>query len=588
LTAEHLVRRLTAIFAADVAGYSRLTGFDEEGTHVRLKEHLRVLIDPKIASHRGRIVKHTGDGLLAEFGSVVDAMRCAIDVQRGMAERNSDVPPDDRIEFRIGINVGDVIEDNGDIFGDGVNVAARLEAIAKPGGICVADDAHRQLRDKLDVVFEDVGEQNLKNIDRPVRVFRVMDRVATARQRPALALPDKPSIAVLPFQNLSADPEQEYFADGIVEDITMALSRFGELFVIARNSSFQYKGKATDVRDIGRDLGVRYLLEGSVRRAGPGLRITAQLIDAITGGHCWAERYDRKLEEVFAVQDEVVATIVAILAAHVRKAEAERARTSPPNNWRAYDYYLQAAEAFTSFVTSFSVEAIYEARRLLQLSLAIDPNYARSYALLANTHDATYVNRLDGDCLNPATLDLALELARKAVQLDPNLPEAHAILGFELTFKHRHDASMASVEKALALNPNYTDWRFGYPLVLSGHSRRAIDVLKAHMRLDPFHPPFGLLLLGLAHFMLKEYPQALSVLRDYVSRVPQLPWGHLYLAMTHARSGQVEEAREEIAEVLRIDPNVTIAGTARTLTTFKHAKDDKHFYDALRKAGLPE
>src|SRR5260370_32387545 len=260
--------------------------------------------------------------------------------------------------LRNGRDVGDVIEDNGDIFGDGVSVTARVEAIEERGGICVSDDAHRQLRDRLDIVFDDAGEQNLKNIERPVRVCRVIDGVAPGRQRPALALPDKPSSAVLPFQDLSANPEQEYFADGVVEDITMALSRFGELFVIARNSSFQYKGKATDVREVGRDLGVRYVLEGSVRRAGDRLRISAQLIDAITGGHRWAEHYDRKLEEGFAVQDEVVGTIVAILAAHVRKAEAERTRTKPPNNWRAYDYYLQAAEAFASLVTSFNVEDV--------------------------------------------------------------------------------------------------------------------------------------------------------------------------------------------------------------------------------------
>jgi len=588
LTGEHLVRRLTAIFAADVAGYSRLTGMDEEGTHVRLKDHLRLLIDPKITAYRGRTVKNTGDGLLAEFSSVVDAMRCAVDVQRGMAERNSDVPPANRIEFRIGINVGDVIEDNGDIFGDGVNVAARIEAVAEPGGICVSDDAHRQLRDKLDILFDDAGEQNLKNIERPVRVFRVIDQTTPGRQRLALALPDKPSVAVLPFDDLSATPEHGYFADGIVEDITMALSRFGELFVIARNSSFQYKGKATDVREVGRDLGVRYVLQGSVRRARDRLRISAQLIDATTGGHCWAERYDRKLEEVFAVQDEVVATIVAILAAHVRKAEAERTRTKPPNNWRAYDHYLQAAEAFASLVTSFNVEDVYEARRLLQLSIDIDPNYARSYALLANTHDVTYVNRLDRDYLNPAALDLASQFARKAVQLDPNLPEAHAILGFVLAFKHQHDASIASIERARALNPNYIDWRFGYPLVLAGHSMRAIEVIKTYMRLDPFHPPLASLFLGLAQYMLKEYSQALAVLRDFVFRVPQLPWGHLYLAMTHARLGQIEEARAEIAEVLRIDPDIRISWPVRTLTAFKHAKDDKHFYDALRRAGLPE
>src|SRR6202043_114962 len=313
LTREHLVRRLTAIFAADVAGYSRLTGLDEEGTHIRLKEHLRVLIDPKIASHRGHIVKNTGDGLLAEFKSVVDAIRCAVDVQRGMSERNSDVQPDKRIGFRFGMNVGDIIEDNGDIFGDGVNVAARLETIAGPGGICVSDDAHRQVRDKLDIVFDDAGEQNLKNIGRPVRIFRVRDRWAAASQRPALALPDKPSIAVLPFQNLSADPDQEYFADGVVEDITMALSRFHWLFVIARNSSFTYKGRAVDVKQVGRELGVRYVLEGSVRNAGNRIRITAQLIDAADGNHVWAERYDRELADIFAVQDEITERVVAAI-----------------------------------------------------------------------------------------------------------------------------------------------------------------------------------------------------------------------------------------------------------------------------------
>jgi TolB-like protein len=274
---------------------------------------------------------------------------------------------------------------------------------------------------------------------------------------PAPTLPDRPSIAVLPFANLGSNSEQEYLADGIVEDIITELSRFGELFVIARNSSFQYKGKAVDVRQVARELGVRYLLEGSLRRAGDRIRIAAQLIDAMSGGHRWAERYDRKIEDVFAVQDEVVATIVAILAAHVRKAEAERTRTKPAGSWQAYDYYLQAAEAFASFTTSFNVEDIYEARRLLQMSLAIDPNYARSYALLASTHDAVYVNRLDSDHLNAAALDLAHQFARKAVQLDSNLPEAHAVLGFVLMFKHQHDASIASIEKALALNPNNVD-----------------------------------------------------------------------------------------------------------------------------------
>jgi adenylate cyclase len=422
-----------------------------------------------------------------------------------------------------------------------------------------------------------------------VGAVREEDGAATEPQRRDLALPDKPSIAVLPFANLSSDSEQDYFGEGIVADIVTELSRFSELFVIARNSSFQYKGRAVDVRQVGRELGVRYVLEGSVRRGGDRLRISAQLIDAATGIHRWAERYDRKLDDVFAVQDEVVGTIVAILAAHVRKAEAERARTKPPNNWQAYDYYLQAGEAFTSFATSFNVESIYEARRLLNQSLAIDPHYARSYALLANTHDAVYVNRLDSDHLDPAVLDQAHQFARKAVELDPNLPEGHAELGFVLMFKHQHDASMTSIERALALNPNFVDWRFGWPLVLAGHSRRAIDLLKAYMRLDPFHPPLASFFLGVAHFTLKEYSRALAVLDGYVSRVPQIPFSGVWvwLAATQAQLGRREEARAAIGEVLRLNPNATIARTS-TLVVFKHAKDGKHFFDALRKTGLPD
>ena len=380
MTREHLVRRLTAIFAADVAGYSRLTGMDEEGTHVRLKEHLRVLIDPMIAAHRGHIVKNTGDGLLAEFNSVVDAMRCAVDVQRGMAERNSDVPPNNRIEFRIGINVGDIIEDNGDIFGDGVNVAARLETIAEPGGICVSDDAHRQLRDKLDIVFDDAGEQNLKNIRRAVRVFRVRDRGAAASQRSALALPDnKPSIAVLPFQNLSADPEQEYFADGVVEEITMALSLFRWLFVIARNSSFTYKGRAVDVKQVGRELGVRYLLEGSVRKAGNRIRISGQLIDAETGAHLWAGRFEGALEDMFDLQDQVTSGVVGAIAPKLQREEIKRARRKPTENLDAYDYYLRGLAS----ARRWTKDANSETLQLFRKAIELDPGLACAYGMAA-------------------------------------------------------------------------------------------------------------------------------------------------------------------------------------------------------------
>jgi adenylate cyclase len=404
--------------------------------------------------------------------------------------------------------------------------------------------------------------------------------------RPTLPLPDKPSIAVLPFANLSSEPRQDYFTDGIVEDIITELSRFSDLFVIARNSSFQYKGRAIDVRDVGRELGVRYVLEGSLRRGSDRIRITAQLIEAATGVHCWAERYDRKLEDIFAVQDEVVGTIVAILAAHVRRAETERSRAKPPNSWQAYDCYLQAADAMDSFLSTFNVENIYEARRLAQQSIAIDENYARAYTILAVTYATVWIHPLDGDFRNPAALDQAHDLARKAVRLDRNLPQAHAELGFALILKRQHDASIAAFEKAMALNPNYVDWRFGFPLIYGGDSKRALDVVHAYMRLDPFYVPTASLVLGFAHLMLEQYSQALPLLRDYVAQVPTNHLSRPLLAATFAQLGQLEEARAEAGELLRLWPSYRIA-TSR-MSSFKQAKDGDLLLDGLRKAALPE
>jgi len=408
------------------------------------------------------------------------------------------------------------------------------------------------------------------------------------RTRPALALPGKPSIAVLPFANLNADPEQEYFADGIVGDIITELSRFSELFVIARNSSFQYKGKAVDVRQVGRELGVRYVLEGSIRRGGDRIRISAQLIDTATGAHRWAEHYDRRLEDVFAVQDDVVRTIVALLAAHVRKAETERTRGNPPNSWQAYDYYLQAAESQVFFSFSFSLEDLYEARRLLQQSLSVDAHYARSYALLSRTHAVAWMSPLDSDYLNSAALDLAHQCARKAAQLDPNLPEGRAALGFVLAFKGQYDAALAEIERAFALNPNYVEWRLGWALVVAGRPRQAVDVLEASMRLDPFYSPAASAALGLAHYMLKQYEQALPVLRDCIARAPNLRAGHSYLAATFAQLGRMDEARAEVAAALRIQPDYSIAQTTRGALVFRSPEDGEHLFDGLRKAGLSE
>jgi adenylate cyclase len=374
-------RRLAAILAADVAGYSRLIEVDEEGTLGRLKALRAELIDPKIAGHRGRIVKTTGDGLLVEFASVVDALRCAAEIQAAMANSNAPLPPDHRIELRIGINMGDIVIDDGDIFGDGVNVAARLEGLAEPGGICVSARVQEDAAGRLDLAFEDIGEQSLKNITRPVRVYRVRDaaaKILSAPAQPVLPLPDKPSIAVLPFANMSGDPEQEYFADGMVEEIITALSRIRWLFVIARNSSFTYKGQAVDVKQVGRELGVRYVLQGSVRKAGGRVRITGQLIDAATGTHLWADRFDGSLEEVFELQDKVASRVAGVIEPALQAAETARSAGRPTNDLNAYDLYLRAYAMFLS-----SARQISEGLRLMEQAIARDPRYGPALAWAA-------------------------------------------------------------------------------------------------------------------------------------------------------------------------------------------------------------
>jgi adenylate cyclase len=398
---------------------------------------------------------------------------------------------------------------------------------------------------------------------------------------------DRPSVAVLPFANLSGDPQQDYFSDGITEDIITELSRFSELLVIARNSSFQYKGKAVDVRQVGRELGARYLLEGSARRSGERIRITAQLVDATTGAHRWAERYDRELHDVFAVQDEVARAIVAILAAHVNRAEIERALLKPPAAWEAYDCYLRGAEAFLLHINRRTKASLYDARRLLEQSLAIDPDYARAAAVLAWTYLYVYFEPFDGDYLSPAALDRALELAQTAVRLDPLLPQARAQLGQVLLYKRQHDAAIAEFERAFALNHNFIDHRFAQVLMCAGEPARAIEVLEANLRLDPFQPIFAFGLMGQANYTLERYGEAVRLARECVSRLPNVQWPHLWLASAYAQLGELEEARKEAAEVLRINPGFTIERRKRTLV-YKDPKDAEHHLDGLRKAGLPE
>jgi adenylate cyclase len=404
---------------------------------------------------------------------------------------------------------------------------------------------------------------------------------------PTLALPDGPSIAVLPFDNVSGNKDQDYFCDGITDDIITELSRFSELFVIARNSSFQYKGRAIDVRQVGRELGVRYILQGSIRREGGRVRISAQLADAVIGTHRWAERYDRQIEDVFAVQDEMARTIAAILAAHVNKAEIERTLQKPPAAWQAYDYYLRAVDAYVTFWPSYTETDLREVRRLLEQSLAIDPKYARAWARLGATHLTAWINHYDRDHLNPAALDRAHELARKAVQLDPSLPEAQAILAQVLSRRGEHDAAIAAFERAMALNPNFMDWRFAEVLVQAGEPERAIATIERHMRLDPFYAPLAPGWLGLAHYMLKQYTLALAPARECAAQLPNLRLGHHGLAAAYAQLGKFDEARAEAAEMLRIDPKYTISRAARMLP-FKRPEDAEHYFDGLRKAGLPE
>jgi adenylate cyclase len=425
------VRRLTAILAADVAGYSRLMRADEEGTHERLKAHLGELVNPKIKEHRGRVVKNTGDGFLAEFASVADAVRCAAEVQRGMADREPEVPEERRIRFRIGINIGDVIAEDHDIFGDGVNVAARLEALAEPSGICVSRVVRDQVRDRLDYTFEDLGEQQVKNIARPVRAYRVRDRaVLTEQAVPAspepLPLPDKPSVVVLPFTNMSSDPEQEFFADGIAEDIITALSRYPSLFVIARNSSFTYKGRAVDVSQVGRELGVRYVLEGSLRKSGNRIRVTTQLVGAETGNDGWAERYDRDLADIFAEQDEITEAVTVAAAPAIADAERQRAMRKPPGNLDAWAAYQRGLWHFSNLTAADNALA----EDFFQQAIDLDANFAGGYSGLAWTR-LTSASQFQTRTLEEVQV-LAEPLIRRAISLDSAHAEARACLSFWL------------------------------------------------------------------------------------------------------------------------------------------------------------
>jgi TolB-like protein/class 3 adenylate cyclase len=551
-------RRLAAILAADVAGYSRLMGSDEEGTHERLRAHLREVVDPKTKEHHGRIVKNTGDGMLVEFASVVDAVRCAVAMQQGMAERNSRVvAADNRIEFRVGIHQGDIIVEDGDIFGDGVNVAARLEGLAKPGGICVSARVQEDVTGRLDLVFEDMGEQQVKNIARPVRVYRVAVASAkspSALSPPALPLPDKPSIAVLPFANMSGDPEQEYFADGMVEEIITALSRIRWLFVIARNSTFTYKGQAVDVKQVGRELGVRYVLEGSVRKGGNRVRITGQLIDALTGTHLWADRFDGSLEDVFDLQDKIALSVAGVIEPALQAAEIHRSTARPTNDPTAYDLYLRALAAFFP-VTK---EGVIEARGLLEQAITIDPHYAPALSWAAQCHMRLVA---EGWTEDPETCRRrAGDLARQALQIaehDPGiLADAAQVLA---RFGEDIGAMIGLVDRALVLNPSYARGWFvsGLLRVWAGQPDLGIERVETSVRLSPRERVGStLFVIGMAYFYKRQFDEAAAKLRVSLQDHPGYPPPYRFLAACYAHMGRLDEARAIIARLRAITPLV--------------------------------
>ena len=554
-------RRLAAILAADVAGYSRLMGADEEGTLAALKALRREVADPKIKECHGRIVKTTGDGLLIEFASVVDAVRCAVDVQREMAERNIDVPPDRRIELRMGINLGDIIKDGRDIYGDGVNVAARLEALAEPGGICISRVVRDEVRDKLDFSFEDLGEQQVKNIARPIRVHRIVvgegrprpEPVSAPAVKPMLRLPNKPSIAVLPFQNMSGDPEQEYFVDGMVEDIITALSRIRWLFVIARNSTFTYKGQAVDVKQVGRELGVRYVLEGSVRKAGGRVRITGQLIEAETGAHLWADRFDGSLEDVFELQDKVASSVAGIIEPALQAAETARSAGRPTTDLTAYDLYLRAYEMFLS-----SARQIPDAFRLMEQAVERDPRYGPALAWAAVCcFRLLYDDRSEdweADRLKGA------DFARRALEVAGDDPRVLTNAALALAyFGENIGAMIALVDKALALNSNYArGWHIaGLLRIWAGQPDTAIEHLEASLHLSP-RVRIGLSRtdLGSAYFYNRRFDEAVPNLLLAIQEDPSLPLPYRVLAACYAHMGRLDEAREIVARLRAITPVV--------------------------------
>jgi adenylate cyclase len=629
-------RRLSAILAADIVGYARLVGLDEEGTVRRWQVHQAEVVFPRVSKFGGRVVKSLGDGLLVEFASAVDAVRSAAEIQEALSSAEAKFDVAQRIQLRIGINIGDVIIDGADIQGDGVNIAARLQAEAAPNGILVSRGVRDAVAGKADISFTDRGEVRLKNVARPVRVFALKApetsmrtralapwRWVSMRRRPALMIAglavlvgvsawavvtqtslrtsnqaspphiaDGASIAVLPFTNSSGDSAQDYFADGITEDIIASLGKFSQLVVIARNTTFRYKGKAVDVRAIGRELGVRYVLEGSVRRDQERVRVTAQLIDTNSGGHVWSDRYDRKPEDIFAVQDEITEGIVVTLVAAVSRAEIERARRKAPATLAAYENYLRGVELLRArFTRPPWGKTILESRAFLELAIAQDSNFSLAYSALADNYISAWIEPpeyapLQHEYQNAATLEKALYHARKVVEVDPGSSEGYAKMGWVLHWMRRPEEAQSAYQRALAVNPNLIDDAYPNALIKFGRPGESVKFLERQIRIDPsFGRNYGT--LGLAHYMLRNYTRSDEALVACKRYAPLWRACSVWRAATLAQLSRTDEAKMEAAAVKRFDANFTISAWIG-FEPFARHEDAEHLADGLRKAGLPE
>ncbi len=572
MSEERPKRRLAVILAADVVGYSRLMEQDEAGTLATLKARRREVLEPLVARHRGRIFKIAGDSALAEFGSAVGAVQCAIDLQREMACANDALSDERSIVLRIGVNLGDVIVEGSDLYGDGINIAARLEGMAEPGGILVSGTAYDHVRNKVSTGFDDLGVRNLKNIREPVRVFAVS---GISHVRAAAVTADKPSIAILPFVNMSGDPGQTYFSDGVTEDIITELSRFPSLFVVARNSSFQYRDKAVDVRRIALELGVRYLVEGSVRKAANRVRITAQLIDAANGSHLWSERYDRSIDGLFEVQDEVTRTIVATLVGRVEAAEMKGVRQRPTDNLHAYEALLRGIE----HLRGQGDDDNRRARELFESAVALDPRYglAHAYVAMALLVEHRYDNA--PDFIKQRALDSALA----GVRLDPNEARCHQFLAQAYRFRGEFDLAVSHMERSAALNPNDANGiaQKGSILGVVGRAEEGIVLIREAMRLNPFHPDWYWSAMAIAAYAAGRYEEALEANR----RRPPQYWEFARVAACLAQLGRIDEARRCAADVLRLKPDFHLAAER---LSYKNPADAEHVHEGMRKAGLPE